>query len=522
MQAKLQSALNMSEPSQQSVQDNEEASQFKQLQDKFAAQYESVFPDKMASKTVIIIPSLTLDQEILEKIDGVIHYEERLLCLLMLLRMPHTNLIYITSMPIDAAIVDYYIHLLPGITGYHARQRLTLLSCYDSSSKPLIEKILARPRLIQRIKNSIPHDHLAHLSCFNVTDAERKLALKLQLPIYGCDPDLLYLSSKSIGRKIFKAAGIDVAHGFEDLVTKEDIIQSLVALKMANPTLSKAILKINEGFSGDGNAVFSYQGAPGKDLYQWIEHELPFRLKIVATDLSFAVFIEKFEQMGGIAEAFIEGLQKRSPSVQCRINPLGKIDIISTHDQLLGGESNQVFLGATFPADDEYANTIGEIGKQISDELKKYGVLGRFSVDFISVKDNNEWKHYAIEINLRKGGTTHPYLMLQFLTDGEYDTEKGQYFTANKQPKYYYCSDNLQNENYKGLTPHDLIDIAMCNNLLYESSSQEGVIFHLINTLSEYGKLGVVCIGHTPERAEEFYKKTVSVLDREGTTERLY
>jgi hypothetical protein len=495
---------------------NEEVKHFRQLQNKFIEQYERVFDDKMAAKTVIIIPSLTLDSEILNKIDGVQYYEERMLCLLMLLRMPHTHLIYITSMPIDTAIVDYYIHLLPGITGYHARQRLTLLSCFDASTKSLTEKILARPRLLQRIRDSIPHNHVAHLSCFNVTDAERSLAVELQVPIYGCDPDLLYLSSKSTGRKIFRAAGITVPEGFEDLKTVEDIVQSLYMLKANHPSISKAIVKINEGFSGEGNAVFFYKGSPSLDkLYQWIEQELPLKLKIVAGNLNYNVFVQKFEQMGGVVEVFIEGFPKQSPSVQCLINPLGKIDIVSTHDQLLGGESSQVFLGATFPAANEYAKEIGEAGLIIAGELKKYGVLGRFAIDFISVKESNGWKHYAIEINLRKGGTTHPYLMLQFLTDGNYDAEKGVYFTANKQCRYYSCSDNLQKDHYKGLTPHDMIDIAMCNGLLYDGSTQEGVIFHLISTLSQYGKLGVVCIGETPERAEHFYRKTVEVLDEE-------
>ncbi len=254
----------------------EEVKQFRQLQNKFIEQYESVFDDKMAAKTVIIIPSLTLDSEILNKIDGVQYYEERMLCLLMLLRMPHTQLIYVTSMPIDTAIVDYYIHLLPGITGYHARQRLTLLSCFDASAKSLTEKILERPRLLQRIRDSIPHNHLTHLSCFNVTDAERSLAVELQVPIYGCDPDLLYLSSKSTGRKIFRAAGITVPEGFEDLKTVEDIVQSLYMLKANDPSLSKAIVKINEGFSGEGNAVFSYKESPSCDkLYQRIETKFP-------------------------------------------------------------------------------------------------------------------------------------------------------------------------------------------------------------------------------------------------------
>jgi hypothetical protein len=219
--------------------------------------------------------------------------------------------------------------------------------------------------------------------------------------------------------------------------------------------------------------------------------------------------------MGGIVEEFIEGEQKKSPSVQCLINPLGSADVVSTHDQVLGGNNNNVFLGAHFPANKEYAVMIGKLGKKIADHLKSCGVIGRFSIDFISVKENNEWKHFAIEINLRKGGTTHPYLMLQYLTDGNYDPSTAMYLTASGQARYYFFSDNLHSEFYKGLSPHDLIEISMANDLLYDGSQQQGVMFHMIGALSQYGKLGILCIGSTPERAMELYYKTVEVLDRE-------
>ena len=55
----------------------------------------------------------------------------------------------------------------------------------------------------------------------------------------------------------------------------------------------------------------------------------------------------------------------------------------------------------------------------------------------------------------------------------------------------------------------------MCNGLLYDGSSQQGVMFHMIGALSQYGKLGVLCIGETPEIATQLYKKTVQVLDKE-------
>jgi hypothetical protein len=131
-----------------------EINEFKKIQHCLVEQFKSSFPDKKAPKTVVIIPSLTMDVEILSKISGITHYEERLLCLLLLLRMPRTHVVYVTSMPIDPIIIDYYLHLLPGVTGYHAQQRLSLLSCYDASSRPLTEKILERPRLIERIKYS--------------------------------------------------------------------------------------------------------------------------------------------------------------------------------------------------------------------------------------------------------------------------------------------------------------------------------------------------------------------------------
>ncbi|MEO6290428.1 MAG: carboxylate-amine ligase, partial [Ginsengibacter sp.] len=423
---------------------DKEIFEFKKLQREFPAQYASAFPDRMAGKTVVIIPSLTLDQEILAKIDGVIHYEERLLCLLMLLRMPKTHIIYVTSMPIHNIIMDYYLHLLPGITNYHARQRIKTLSCFDASPRSLTEKILERPRLIDRILKSIPSDHASHIACFNVTEVERSLAVKLKMPIFGCDPELNFIGTKSFSRKIFKENDIALPPGYEDLNSKEDIILALVNLKTRFPQLRKAVVKLNEGFSGEGNAIFSYEEAPVEEhLHQWILEILPHRLKIVAKDLTYVNFMEKFHSMGGIVEVFIDGEFKAGPSVQCRITPLSEIEVVSTHDQLLGGQDGQVFLGAHFPANNEYAVDIGIVGKKIAQVLNSFGVLGRFSVDFISVKENNEWKHFAIEINLRKGGTTHPYLMLQYLTKGNYDPASAMYYTANGQPRYYFFSDNL-------------------------------------------------------------------------------
>ena len=493
----------------------EELRLFKRIQKDFSKQYELFFPDSMATKAVIVLPSLTLDQEVLSKVKGAMHYEERLLCLLMLLRMPRTHVIYLSSMPIDPMIIDYYLHFTSGVTAMHANQRLTLLSCYDSSALSLTEKILQRPRLIERIKKSIPNGHVAHIACFNVTPYERTLAVRLGIPIFGCDPALNYWGSKSGSRRLFAKAGVPMAAGVEDLKTYEDIVHALTSLKEKNPQIKKALIKLNEGFSGDGNAIFKYpEQSENEDLLLWVHGNLKNKMAPVANDLNPEAFIQKFEEMGGIVEAFIEGDHKVSPSAQFRIDPLGEVELISTHDQVLGGESNQIFIGAHFPCDEIYRKEISRLGKKIGEEMKKKGVLGRFSIDFISVREKNKWSHYAIEVNLRKGGTSHPHLMLQFLTNGK-NNANGTFETPGKQIRCYFSSDNLQSDAYKGLTPQDLIDIAMVHGLLFDSSTQKGVMFHMIGAISQFGKIGVLCVGESREEAYSFYEKAVKVLDQE-------
>jgi hypothetical protein len=487
---------------------------FRDLQARLSEAFQS-FSAPDAPRTVLIVPSLSLDQEVLARISGAHHYEERMLCLLLLLRLPRTRVIYVSSQPIPEPIIDYYLHLLPGIPAQHARGRLTLLSCHDGSPVALTAKMLDRPRLLQRIRESIPDPASAYMTCFNVTDLERSLALQLDLPIYGCDPDLLGWGSKSGSRRIFREAGIAMPEGFEDLQGADEVARALVELKARRPDIKRAVVKLNEGFSGEGNAIFKFEGAPlGLALQAWVQDQLP-NLAFEAKDMSWELFAEKLAGMGGIVEEFIEAETKRSPSAQFRVDPLGHLEPVSTHDQVLGGDSGQVFLGARFPADESYRLEVQERGLQAARVLADKGVLGRFAVDFLSVRQGDAWEHFAIEINLRKGGTTHPFMMLEFLTNGRYDPTTGLFLTPTGQPCYYYASDNLESEQYRGLAPADLIDIAALHGVHFDGAFQQGVVFHLIGALSEFGKLGAVCIGPSHQRAEALYRLTTQVLERE-------
>ncbi|HEY9295487.1 MAG TPA: peptide ligase PGM1-related protein, partial [Phormidium sp.] len=215
-------------------------------------------------------------------------------------------------------------------------------------------------------------------------------------------------------------------------------------------------------------------------------------------------------------EAFIEGEEKRSPSVQGRIMPNGEVEILSTHDQILGGPDGQIFLGCRFPADEVYRLRLQELGVRVGQNLAEKGALERFGVDFIAVRqDNGQWDMQAIEINLRKGGTTHPFMTLKLLTNGRYERSTGLFYSQQGRPKFYTATDNLQKDRYQGLLPNDLMDIIAHNQLHFDSSTETGTVFHLMGCLSQFGKLGLTSIGNSPQQAEEIYNKVVKALDEE-------
>jgi hypothetical protein len=501
---------------------DEERARFHALQAGLAPLYRRIFPDRRAERSLVVIPSMTLPREELVRLSGANHYEERLLCLLMLLRLPHTSVVYVTSEPIQPAIVDYYLNLLPGIPACHARRRLTLLSCEDRRAGVLSEKILARPGLIERIRAALPDPSIAHMTCFNATGLERTLAVRLGIPLYGCDPDLLALGTKSGSREVFREAGVAHPAGFEHLRDADDIADALHALRRAQPSLRRAVIKLDEGFSGEGNAIFSFDGAPDDaSLRSWIRAELPARTRFEAAGERWERYAARFGVMGGIVEAFLEGEEVRSPSVQCRVDPTGRAAIISTHEQILGGPSGQTYLGCAFPAASVYRSAIHRAALRISDVLARRGVIGRFGIDFIAARRGERWECAAIEINLRKGGTTHPFLMLQFLTDGSYDAEAGTFRTAAGQPCYYHATDNLTSRAFRGMTADDLIDIAVDEELHFHAARQQGVVFHLIGALRDHGKLGAVCIGPDRATAARYYRDTVCALDHAAAARRL-
>ncbi len=495
---------------------NSESVRFRELQKQLPRVWQRYQEDPCYEHTSVIVPSMSVNQEELAKVTGAAFYEERLMFALIRLRNPNARLIYVTSQPVHPDVVDYYLQLLDSVSASHARRRLHMVSVFDASARPLSEKILERPNLLRRLKRFIGDTEHAYLTCYNSTVLERRIALQLGIPMNGLDPDLLDQGTKSGNRKIFAEAGINYPAGFEDLHSEDEIVSALIELRKRRPALARAVVKINEGFGGEGNAVFSYPPeSSGEDGIRKALKNLAW-LSGVET---YEKFMAKFDRMGGIVEELVVADEVRSPSVQMRILPDGSSCLVSSHEQVLGGSTGQSYLGCRFPADDDYRSLLLREAAKVGKVLSGKGVIGRFAIDFLATRDKSGWSVHAIEINLRMGGTTPPYHALEFLTEGELDAASGLFLAPDGQAKYYKATDNFKSPAYRGLLPEDLFEIIWNRGIGFKHSTGTGVLFYMIGALSQYGKLGMTCIGNSPQEAQHLFDEAARIMDESTSSD---
>ena len=496
---------------------------FRRLQAELANRWELINSRGPESRDIVVVPSLSLDGIESVSIDGVLHYEERMLFVLNLLRRPRGRLDYVSSAPIHPTAVDYMLSLISGIPNEHMRRRLTMIALYDNSLAPLSQKILQRPRLLERIRQCIRAEQ-AMMTCFTVSAAERSLATALGIPLYGVDPDLLWLGTKSGSRRVFREAGIPILPGAEDLRTEKEVVEAVDALWSEDPELERIVVKHNTGFSGQGNAVLDLQGlahvsrksGTSREVREQALSDALRHMRFVDTGQTWDRYAEKLEREGGVVEAFVDAPDKRAPSCQLRISPSGGIDLLSTHDQLVEGRDGQIYAGCRFPADAAYRMVIQQDAQRVAQVLQDKGAVARLAVDFLCIQaEDGTWRHYAIETNLRMGGTTHPMMLLRMMTDGRYDPDTGLYLTPRNEPQFYVATDSMRSDHYRGLLIEDLLDIAAVNGLHYQAWSESGVLFHFTGALSEFGKFGITAVGKSPAEAEHWFNETRQVLDRE-------
>jgi hypothetical protein len=456
---------------------------------------------------LVIVPSQSYDAALLSTVVGVHHYEERLLALLLDLEDPNLRIVYCSSLPIPPEVVDHYLGLIPGVPLAESRSRVTLVSCGDASMRPLTTKLLSHPARLEAIRSVTRLVEVTGLLCATTTDLERRLSNELGIPLLGNPPEMGFLGSKSSSREVFRESGVQLPDGFERLRDMDDVAEALGALRARRSGLQRAVVKLDEGFSGAGNAVFDYRVAEGDRIAAL----LPRALRFQSADESFESYSARFQVMGGIVEEFLPEVAA-SPSGQAYIRSPVDVRLLSTHDQVLDGPDLQRFHGSHFPAAPRYRQQVQASTLAVGRTLAARGARGRFSVDFVTSRA----VLHAIEINLRRGGTTHPQYTLAKVTRGTYDVRSASLVSSRGRPKAYYSTDNLQSPSYIGLRPSELLQHATSAGFTYNAADERGCIFHMLGALPEFGKVGVTCIADTRREAVKDFGALVTFMDELG------
>ncbi len=442
---------------------------------------------------MVVLPSLSLGEAVLA------HYGPRLPALehrylaafFMLNRIQNCEIIYVSTLAPASDVLDYCAALLPPEGRASALARFQTIALGDMSLRGVAEKLLDRPDLLAAIRKRIG-GRPAFLEPWNVTDAEARLALELGVPVNGSDPSLWPLGFKGAGRRLLREAGVPLPAGREEIVGVEDTLDAIQWLRNEVPDLLRVIVKHDDSAAGDGNRVLDISDAAD-------EESLRERLE------AFGSAYWEVMAKGGVVEEMVAGERFTSPSVQLDILPDGGVELLATHEQLLGGEEGQVYMGARFPADPAYAPDLAEHGRRVGEALARAGALGRFALDFAAVRKGGRWRIVALEINLRKGGTTHPYACLRNLVPGRYDAEAGMWRAEAGGTRAYVASDNVVNPAWTGRLPVQVISRVKEAGLQFDPATGTGVVLLMLSGLAIDGRFAVVAIGRDDAEAQDLF-----------------
>lgn len=458
-------------------------------------------PGSQVRHVVLALPSFSLQRSVLEHYGPrIAPLEHRYLYAVLRATDPFTRIVFLSSAPVAPAVLDGYLALVPPELRPKVVERTLLASPADLDPRPLAEKLLDLPDLLDDVRRFIGDDP-ALLEPWNVTEAERDLAVALGVPMLGTDPSHWRLATKTESRRLFRRVGVPLPAGVEGVTSVGEVAAAISDVLAGDPEVPGVVVKLDASVAGDGNVVLRRDALveAGGALDQLVARALP------------DWYVEVLQQ-GGIVEELVAGEGYCSPSGQAVVEPDGTVEVLSTHDQRLGGPNGQVFEGCTFPARDGYAAEVARHVRTVGCALRDQGVVGRFGVDFAAVRRDGTWDLRALEINLRKGGTTHTFGLARLLTSGRYDPEANQLRLEDGSSRCYGATDNLVDGSWQGRPPQDVRQRLLEAGVAYDAVTRVGVVPHLLDCLEVDGRMGYTAIGRTPEEVADLEARVVAAL----------
>ena len=501
---------------------------------------------------VVLAPIDTFDPEEVAKIPGAQRYEQRQVGPpIARLRDPNKSVLIVTHGEVSPAFKAYCLSLLPEEIREDAEKRLHFfkvperrrLDPWVSVERLLVGKYRRRLEAkIRQIKEQVREHYglgedfepATSLRTPNTVDSHRQLAVLLGVPLLGAPIEVQDAGSKVGARWLIE--DIYLAGSKQLAKNERELVETIDALIARYPKARALMLKLNESFSGEGNARFETEGLaamPPAGRRAEIRRRIRQELDFTAAGETWRGYRRKMKRMGVAVELYYQ--RKADLSAQGYIHADGTIEILSTHVQhVVKGvyEGAESLSGEHLQHRERLHEMLVQTGEALVAKAKAAGGLatGPFGIDVIYGRvEGDEDAPYELlvnEINLRSMSTSAPPEWIKQLTGGHYDPPKGHLVDAAGNAKFYRFTDlfgEVPKHDLRGLDQETLLDLIRQmprggahgpsgRPVAWDKESGTGLITHMPNLLPT--KLAFAFVGDSAEEAEEGFQNFCEELLR--------
>ncbi|KAM3827918.1 IQ domain-containing protein H [Vipera latastei] len=512
---------------------------------------------RSSRRTIIHIPSLGYKQSLREADPDFAVHQGSQFGRLCEIRDPNVDVIYICPLELSEELLCYYnkfLGLQPAVRSGNPediadlRDRFKILTPEAINSFPNRPMSLATfmkysPRTIKRVKNLIQGKE-AYIVGGLLNQDDLEVADMLDMPILGSDPEVAHLySTKSGNKRVFNAAGVPVPPGQHDVYSRQQMIEVLSQLIVDNPEVQRWVFKMDNEFGGNGTAFCDI--TKHLKCYPWImkechrygpeiwnkrwahepalvklSQELPGLLAQHAQAVNgkrfptWGKFLQTFVSQGGVIEAFPPSDSLTSLTVDMLIEPTGEVTMVSCGDQF-HADGPLRSSGTTLPQASVEPELLNQLCFKIGEACKSRGVVGYFSIDFVTFIHPQTLRQqvWAIDLDLHYSDHLAMTQIALYVTQGTFNCASSR-FQVQLPPKkplalplqkeqtqptslvsrHVLVSSSIKNGNLSFIYYNVFLQMCKAHGIGYDVRLKEGTIFILFED-QKRNTFGMITIG---------------------------